>query len=1535
MKKRNIFINLKNDSKIEIQRRTNENYTHTVNIDAKIISVTTWRKSKLKFRLNLITNIFTLGILHVYSLFNPKLYLKIYCKQSLPRNSDYFLVEDIYKNYTLCKTIYSKSSKRKVSYASNSQNNRKNNLSISFMFNSIKYQYDIDSNSITPIYFNLSQYKNSTITNSFFEGVNSSEKYKTQLEKYGKNIMNLNIKLIYENFLFNDLPQCIIVFLSGGICLICGITIFGILLMGLSLLIIVIKLLYRYVIFIKKLGNDYSLDGIVEYRVKRKYMSEKKIHGYTVIKNIDLVPGDIISLSEGETLPCDGIILEGECVLSESKIMGKVDDTIRYALEKDNNYFNYEKNRNSIVFHGAEILKIYSKHSYKYIIVLVINTGSNTFKANQFSNLLYNNILNKRNNVLNGHLLPMYYLIYILIIYLISTISIVIRYLNNGKKISITNYAFLILGLAFMPIYYITSCSIKFLGIFNLNKDQNQNIQCIDESRLIESGKINRVIFDKTGTLTEKQIDISAFMPLYYDNSTSKLYFKVFEKKNIKKISEEHSMYYRNYLFQKKDEFHTFRLNNQESMADYDETLHDKSIIKDNNKYELCSLFLHCIICCTNLAKINNEICGNIMEKELIKMMKWDINTVEIVSEGECKDEDCSNLDNPENIIDKIHRIGSIFFNNANNISNNYNYNSLNVISEVFPRNYYKITEGTKLLKRKNTKINVIKDANKKIKKLNSFKLIIITRFFNHSYMNISCIVYNFIEDNYRFMTKGPHEKVLKYCRNASVPDIEKILSKALKEGYKVMACATKIIKYSQNDRNKKEDYYLKDLTFCGFIFLKHNLKEESYQIIKTIKKMECDVSISTGDIATNSIGAGLEIDLFNAKNLFVLDIDNNGKRPKLIVSCISNDIKFDEDKEKESEKDKKSIDTIKTKRTRDEDRKNFNFYNDNMIHRKLSNRSGDKNSKSSKFNTKKNYKRLNFFSSNNNYNNNEEKSSNRELIENKDTLFNNNELSKIDENLSDSINKMDTYHFEEADNSPISYFNEEDNKNVNKSKISGKPSYASLLNVFESSSKSIKNKLSIGKEKSNQNLDKIEEFHLDSSTPMKEPVKEAIKSEINKKKSRNTKNDIENIGFFREEKKSIHFSINVNTIHKGSKFFKRNRRFTSKENLFYCDILNYQPNIIPKKIVFDYSINKIHYFTEGCTLCFSGMALRYIYEKRKNLEIKILLKLMNKFGRVFFSMSSFEKALLIKINREIFNKKICMVGDGFNDIDAIMSSDVGIFIGQQKNLNTLLSHYFIDEHGLMNIERIIKNGRGYYENDNLLLPVNVCFTSLWLLLIIYSYYIEILVNSMMLSLLNLSVFILCVVGFSITPDYDINYNYLASNEKLLRFYNFLKIFATFIIKALSHIIIYFVYKYNDNIELSRNRQIYLSYIFLIIWAQSMSIVFSFNINTFYRKTILSNFIFLMIYIMFLAYILCLLTINDISLGNSDGYITLTFEFSKIHLDYLDDTHKLFVLYLILVDLSFSCIFFLILKKLFLKIANNYKQNQQNKKKKE
>ena len=1526
MKKGKIFLNGKNDIKIEIIRRTNKNYTHIVNIDANIISITTWRKSKLKFRLNLITNILTLGILHIISLFHPKLYLKIYCKESLPKNSDFFLVEDIYKNYTLCKTIYTKSSKRKLSYSSNSQNEEKKiNLTISFIYNSMHYKYDSDSNSIIPIYFNLSLYKNSTIVNSFSEGITSLDNYKSQIEKYGKNTMNLDNKLIYNNLIKSDLPQCISVFISGGICLICRVFVFGGLLMVLSIIIILIKVIYRYMKFVKRLGNDHSLDGINEYKVKRKFMKEHKINNYNLIKNIDLVPGDILLLNEGEIIPCDCLILDGECILDESKILGKIDNAIRYGLESNNNLFDYVKNRKNIAFHGSEILKIFSKDTYKNIIALVINTGINTFKSNLLSNLLFKKIIKRKSRSLYTIISSKYYLLFMVILYIASSTGIIIKYLVSGKKYPIINHIILNLGLILMPIYYIIICFIKHLGMLILNNENSKSIQCIDESKLIESGNINRVIFDKTGTITENNLEISGFFPLYYDFSSFKFYFKIYDKKNIKKINDEHSIYYRNYLFNKNlnEEYNNIQLFNQEEKNNLIDSINENTLITDNN-YELSSLFLQCLICCTNLVKINNEICGNLIEKEIIDMLKWDINTVEFSSGNNEDPFNNTIVKDTENIIDQIHRIGSIFLDEANNT--NINYNSKNIINEVFPKNYYKITEGMKLNKYNNININKnnktkIKDQNK-INRLNSFKIIVINRFFNNSYMNISCIIYNFIEDNYRFMTKGPPEKILKHCINNSFPDIEKVLTKSLKEGYKIIACATKIIQYKQNEKKQTEEYYLKDLTFCGFILLKQNLKEETKQIIKNIKKMECDVAISSGDSLFNSLGAGLKSQLFNEKSIYSFDLS---KKQKIYVSSIYMSQK---------DEDKNIINDIKT-------------IQDNSEKSQYERELMDNRTKQNKI--KKTLTKLKFSINHNNISSNDLPSSSRQILNNNESIYNQNiqELNK-NNNESNSFNKTDTSHshFDEINNSPMSYF-EEDNILDNKNNTQAKYMDPFFVNDNESGHKNMTNSISTRNDYSyKQNIIKnlnhektpmnINEFRLDSYIHYHNVSYRKSKKGNSNKKYSDKKNNL----CSSKQKKSLLSPNKINNIYKLNKneiinksneINRINNKITKKDIQnnngipFYNEPSNNKNNMFNHRPFFDYSLDTIKLFNGDCNLCFSGKVLKYIYDKREKKEIKVLLKLMNKYGKIFFSMNSYEKSLLIKINKEIFNKKICMVGDGINDIDAIISSNVGIYIGQQKNLNTLLSHYFIDDNSLMNIETIIKNGRGYNENDILLLPANFIFTACWVGLITYSYFIEKQVDNTMLTLLNLSIFILCVSAFSIRPDYEINFNYLVSNEKLIRNFKLFRFFGTLIIKIICQLLFYFFFDYNETIDDDKNKDIILSYIFIMTWSQSMSSVLVFNISTFYRKSILSNYIFLIIYASIFSYIIYLLTLNDISLGKVQ-FINISFELSNKNIDYFDDYHRVLVFFIILVDIILPCILVIILKKIFEKKAQKYKQ---------
>ena len=98
-----------NINEIKLIQRTIVNNTHEVLEDKRIKSITSWRKSKTKFYQNLIFNILSFGILHLISLHYPYLYIKLYCNPWPAKECDFFLVENIYGQYTLCIKNYKKS----------------------------------------------------------------------------------------------------------------------------------------------------------------------------------------------------------------------------------------------------------------------------------------------------------------------------------------------------------------------------------------------------------------------------------------------------------------------------------------------------------------------------------------------------------------------------------------------------------------------------------------------------------------------------------------------------------------------------------------------------------------------------------------------------------------------------------------------------------------------------------------------------------------------------------------------------------------------------------------------------------------------------------------------------------------------------------------------------------------------------------------------------------------------------------------------------------------------------------------------------------------------------------------------------------------------------------------------------------------------------------------------------------------------------------------------------------------------------------
>ena len=164
-----------NENKIKLVKRTLENNTHVVIEDTKLKNITSWRKSKKKFFQNLIFNILSLGSLHIISLFYPKLYLKLYCNPWPAKECDFFLIENIYGQFSLCEKIHKKDkNKHNMSFSSDitkenimsssitnlnnqKENNLIKNLTYRFKYKSVTYEYNDETNEIIPVYMNLSR----------------------------------------------------------------------------------------------------------------------------------------------------------------------------------------------------------------------------------------------------------------------------------------------------------------------------------------------------------------------------------------------------------------------------------------------------------------------------------------------------------------------------------------------------------------------------------------------------------------------------------------------------------------------------------------------------------------------------------------------------------------------------------------------------------------------------------------------------------------------------------------------------------------------------------------------------------------------------------------------------------------------------------------------------------------------------------------------------------------------------------------------------------------------------------------------------------------------------------------------------------------------------------------------------------------------------------------------------------------------------------------------------------------------------------
>ena len=1463
----NSRINL---NEIKLIQRTFANNTHEVLEDKRLKSITSWRKSKAKFYKNLIFNILSFGILHLISLHYPYLYIKLYCNPWPAKESDFFLVENIYGQYTLCAINHKKSKNSVFSINSDliekkvisssliidnkSEYNIAKNLTYSFKYNSMNYEYNLETNEIIPVYMNLSTMTNKGILEYFSEGL-SCQSIVTRLEeRFGKNEYCINPHVLSLYFKKVETPSYIIIFLVGIAELVLKDYVSFIIKITFILLVFFAQFINARNILYKLYKNENTLDGKNKIKVKRKYLMDDQFDYYKEINNQDLLPGDILYLKLNDIVPCDCLIIEGECLVNQANLNGDLGIFKKISLIDNNEQFNYKKNQINILLHGMKIIKTFSNLNEGYISVLCINTGPNTYKANLYSNILYSEIKKSNQNIYRFFGDDRKQIFIVIIILFISSILLGFAYtftlkmrieLDILKSLVISCFARSLFK-SFMPVYFITHSMILISNLYNLKQ---QNIICYDKSRLLHTYNIDTIFFSKSNILCENKLEICSYNPININiQKQGIINYRTYNVNQWKELNIHLLQYYTNYIFKTKYQYNKtdeIKRKNRGSLILKDYKIDETKL--NNESCHYTALFLECLLSCNNLEKINSEIFGNTIEAKIFNIFKWDMKTYD----SNNYEEDNKNNDNNEN---------NIFFSELKREKTKYDFdNDSNLIdkkiSDIFPMNYYKITEtvkienkGQKNWKKLKTKyFNNLKNKKNELKNnlkapnnisinpiiedlsktdINSYKLRIYKRFIKNGTLISSAIVYNFMTKELRFMTKGIPEDLLNKCDIISLPEnFERTISQIRRNGYIVIVCATKLIDLYKYNDFCSIDYYMNNLTFCGFITLRNTPTDEVKNSINELKIFNCNLLLSSGDDLNNCLSVGFNSNILDNKNIYTIDKDDNNK---IVIKKILN-IKYEDENgiENTESGDKYSRQTLIKNVVAPVYKYDYSY-----THR-LSKKS------------KVNYCKI-------------------KKIQSK-------EIEKIDIKLSTKIKKSGIRE-NRASLKKINNINIEANDLRYNNKFK-KNNYLEV-NKYEKNTS-----LDLSNESENKGLSNFDSRNYSTRK---------ISSESNDNRSNYSRND--------------HYYYEKNKTNKKSYLSNKNKFGMNLEKHYYYP-----------KIFKDFEE-----LASNCIYCINGKTFNYLYKNKNKKEYQILMKKIYNNCKIFYKMSSIDKSLAVDFFSELDNNCVCFVGKTKSDSDAIIASSIGIDFEASRNQNTILSHFYSKEADILCIKKLIFQGKSIHEN-----MIFLKISSIFCTMVIISYilccficHIDVMIGQ--LNILEISLLIFSVGGFTSRHKTYLKKTPFTNNPKsFTKFYIILTI-GLFLIKLVS---IYLLCAYVVNTEVpmeeyKKNAKIFCTFYFLLCMELIFSSIFVFNYNSFNRRSLFENYYYLIFILIFFLYLSILLTLNS-SNYNTDFFQITLFEYSDDLLDSFSDRNKFVTFYVYLFDFSLSFIYSRIIYYIF------------------
>ncbi|CAH1993211.1 unnamed protein product [Acanthoscelides obtectus] len=334
-------------------------------------------------------------------------------------------------------------------------------------------------------------------------GLNESE-YKIRYDIYGPNKIEVEIKS-YWTLLVEEVLNLFYAFQA-----------FSVILwlvdeyMLYAICIILLTIFSSITSLIQTRKQSEALHDLVEsskcHNVSVLRKSPKSKPDIIKIEPVDLVPGDLIVLPPANfILPCDVVLLTGQCIVNESVLTGESVPVTKTALHSGSELYDPETHKRHTLFAGTHMIQT-RFYGGENVFARVVRTGFSTTKGSLVKSILFPTPVGLK-----------FYKDSLKFVFFLFTIAVTgmayCLYLYISRNADLKDIIVRTLDIVTIVVPPALPAAMTVGILYSQERLKKIGIFCISPPRINVCGRVKIACFDKTGTLTDDGLDMSYVIP--------------------------------------------------------------------------------------------------------------------------------------------------------------------------------------------------------------------------------------------------------------------------------------------------------------------------------------------------------------------------------------------------------------------------------------------------------------------------------------------------------------------------------------------------------------------------------------------------------------------------------------------------------------------------------------------------------------------------------------------------------------------------------------------------------------------------------------------------------------------------------------------------------------------------------------------------------------------------------------------------------------------------------------------------------------